>query len=288
MTYPPVTVICLCYNQGRFVTEAIRSVLDQTYPNIQLLVVDDCSTDDSEAVIRETIALHRGIQFFPLPRNVGNCKAFNYALRHATGDFIIDLAADDVLLPERVSKGVSALRAAGEPFGVSFTDADWIAENGTHLYRHSERFPHASIPQGNIYRELIARFFICSPTMMFRRSVIDALGGYDEDLAYEDFDFWVRSSRHFCYCYTPEVLVKKRVVRHSMAQKQFSFFSLQLKSTFRVCEKVMALNRTRAEQKALGRRLLYETKICLRLLNFPLAREYAKLYVKNTRLSYRC
>jgi glycosyltransferase involved in cell wall biosynthesis len=288
MTFPPVTVICLCHNQGRFVKEAIRSVVDQTYPNIQLLVVDDASTDDSVDVIREIAALHPRIEFFPLSRNVGNCKAFNHALRHATGDYIIDLAADDILLPERVGKGVLALWEAGDIFGVNFTNADWIAENGIHLYSHSVRFPHATIPQGNIYKELIARFFICSPSMMFRRSVLDALGGYDEDLAYEDFDFWIRSSRNFYYCYTPEVLVKKRVVKHSMSQKQFAFFSPQLQSTFRVCEKIMALNRNHAEQKALGKRILYEMRLSLRWLHFSLAKEYVKLYFINRRLRYRC
>jgi glycosyltransferase involved in cell wall biosynthesis len=266
----------------------MRSVVDQTYPNIQLLVVDDASTDDSVDVIREIGARHPRIEFFPLSRNVGNCQAFNHALRHATGDYIIDLAADDILLPERVGKGVLALWEAGDTFGVNFTDADWIAENGMHLYRHSMRFPHATIPQGDIYKELIARFFICSPSMMFRRSVLDALGGYDEDLAYEDFDFWIRSSRNFYYCYTPEVLVKKRVVKHSMSQKQFAFFSPQLKSTFRVCEKIMALNRNHAEQKALGKRILYEMRLSLRWLHFSLAKEYVKLYFINRRLRYRC
>lgn len=287
MAFPSVTVICLCHNQGPFVKEAILSVLGQTYPDIQLIVVDDASTDDSVPLIREMVALHPGIQFLPLPRNMGNCKAFNQALRYAQGQYMIDLAADDILLPDRVSKGVAALTRAGDLFGVHFTDADWIAEDGAHLYRHSKRFPHATIPEGNIYKGLISRFFICSPTMMFRRNVIDALGGYDEDLAYEDFDFWIRSSRNFHYCYTPEVLVKKRVVRHSMSQKQFLLFSPQLRSTFRVCEKIMVLNRNHEEQRALGKRILYEIKVCLRLLNFSLAAEYLGLYFKNSRLHYR-
>jgi len=288
MALPPVTVICLCYNQERFVKAAILSVLGQTYSNIQLLVVDDASTDNSVSVIQDLVTAYPGIQFLPLQRNQGNCGAFNHALRHATGRYIIDLAADDILLPERVGAGVAALEEAGDRFGVNFTDADWMAEDGSHLYRHSTRFPHRTIPQGNIYKELISRFFICSPSMMFRRSVIDALGGYDEDLAYEDFDFWIRSSRYFYYCYTAEVLVKKRVVKNSMSQKQFSFFSPQLKSTFRVCEKIMSLNRNREEQKALDSRIRYEIRICLRLLNFSLAREYLKLYFKNRRLRYRC
>lgn len=286
MSLPGVTVICLCHNQGRFVREAILSVMDQTWKNTELLVVDDASTDDSVEVIREMVTRYPAIRFIPLSRNVGNCKAFNHALKQATGEFVIDLAADDILLRDRVSKGVEALAKAGNGCGINFTDADWISEHGEHLYRHSDRFPHATIPQGNIYKELIARFFICSPTMMSRRWVLEALGGYDEDLAYEDFDFWIRSSRNFDYCYTPEVLVKKRVVKNSMSQKQFSLFSPQLKSTYRVCEKVMALNRNREEQRALGKRMLYEMRVCVRWLHFSLFWKYVRLYVKNRKMHY--
>lgn len=286
MEYPSVSVICLCYNQGRFVREAIKSVIDQTYPNVELLVVDDASSDDSVAVIRACLKEHPEIKFFSLETNSGNCRAFNIALAHAKGEFIIDLAADDMLMPGRISEGVKDLDLAGTEYGVHFTDALWIRENGEEMHLHSDRFPHDQIPQGNIYKDLISRFFICSPTMMFRASVIRELGGYDESLAYEDFDFWIRSSRLFMYCYSPKVLTKKRVVRNSMSQKQFSFFNPQLKSTFRVCEKILALNRSAEEQKALSKRIFYEMRVCVRLLHFTLFRKYAGLLIRNSRRRY--
>lgn len=286
MPIQKVTVICLCYNQAAFVEEAIASVLTQTWPGMQLIVVDDASEDNSVSVIQRCVARNPEIIFLPLEANVGNCRAFNEGLKLAEGDYVIDLAADDVLMPGRVRAGVEALTKAGERFGVNFTDAEWIAADGRHLFWHSDRFPHASIPQGNVYIDVISRFFICSPTIMFRRKVIDALHGYDEDLAYEDFDFWIRSSRNFQYCYTPEVLVRKRVVRDSMSKKQFSFFSSQMNSTFRVCKKIMALNRNPQEQKALQKRILYEMRVCARYLNFFLAGKYIWLYVKNAQLNY--
>jgi len=286
MPSPRVTVICLCHNQGRFVREAIQSVLGQTYSNIQLLVVDAASTDNSVKVISECLAARPEIRFIALAENCGNCKAFNQALQQAEGEYIIDLAADDVLLPDRVRKGVMSLAQAGDPYGVNFCDADWISEEGGFKHRHSDRFPHNTIPEGDIYRDLIARFFICSPTMIFKRRVIESLGGYDESLSYEDFDFWIRSSRIFHYCYTPEVMVQKRIVEGSMSQKQFSIRSPQLRSTFRVCEKIMALNKSVAEQKALARRLLYETRVCMQLMHFPLVLKYAGLYLKNNSLRY--
>ena len=286
MEYPLVSVLCLCYNQADFVREAIDSVLNQTYPNVQLIVVDDASTDASVSVIEEYLKSHANIMFLPLSQNVGNCKAFNHAFRYAKGDFIIDLAADDVLLPERISAGVATLFQAGDSYGVNFTDAEWISADGQTLLRHSQRFPHDTIPQGDVYKDLIQRFFICSPTMMYRTEVIRSLGGYDESLAYEDFDFWIRSSRSYFYCYTPEVLVKKRVVKKSMSERQFSYFSSQQKSTYRVCEKIMRLNRTTAEQAALSRRIRYEVRVCVRLLAFSLALQYIRLYRRNKALRY--
>ena len=286
MPLPPVTVICLCYNQGRFVKEAIDSVRSQTYPNVQLLVVDDASNDNSVEIIKRCLDSLPGARLFALPRNVGNCRAFNYALQYAEGDFIIDLAADDVLLPERICEGVKALTDAGQDYGVNFTDAYRMAEDGTILSTHSDLFPHHEIPQGDIYRELIGRYFICSPAMMFRSRVIRSLGGYDETLAYEDFDFWIRSSRGFLYNYTPRVLVKKRIVKDSMSARQFSIFDPQLVSTFRVCEKILTLNRSADEQEALRRRILYEMRVCLRLLRVGLFIKYMKLLRQNSAMRY--
>ena len=286
MYSPKVTVICLCHNQGRFVREAISSVMGQSYPDVQLLVVDDASSDNSVSVICECLRDFPQAVFFPLTTNVGNCKAFNTVLSYAAGEFIIDLAADDILLPERIAEGVKAFQTAGADCGVNFTDAFWVNEEGEFMRIHSDRFPHEQVPQGNIYEHLISRFFICSPTMMFRASVIRHLGGYDEDLAYEDFDFWIRSSREFKYCYTPKALVKKRVVRNSMSEKQFSIFDRQRTSTYKVCEKIMRLNRTAGEQRALSKRILYEMRVSARLFQFSLLMRYARLYVRNNRLAY--
>ncbi len=286
MESPLVTVICLCYNQGRFVRDAIRSVHEQTYPNIELIVVDDASTDDSVAAIRACLQNIPGAMFFPLSKNVGNCKAFNHGLSHAKGEYIIDLAADDILLPDRIREGVDALRSTGEAYGVNFTDAYLTDEAGRRLRLHSEQFPHDAIPQGDVYRDIVDRFFILSPTMMFRADLLKGLGGYDERLAYEDFDIQVRSSRNFLYCYTPRPLVEKRIVRRSMSQRQFSFLNAQLPSTFRICEKIMALNRTEAERQTLSKRLFYEMRQALRLLHIPLFFRYVALWMRNQTLRY--
>jgi glycosyltransferase involved in cell wall biosynthesis len=268
------------------VEEAIDSVMNQTYQKIDLIVVDDASTDDSATVIKHLLKDHPEVAFISLPANLGNCRAFNHALPFARGEYIIDLAADDILLPERIAKGVAALEDAGDLFGINFTDAEWIAENGSYRYSHSDRFPHHTIPTGDVYKPLIERFFICSPTMMFSRKVIDFLDGYDETLAYEDFDFWIRSARIFKYCYTPEVLARKRIVKQSMSESQFARSGPQLRSTYRVCEKILDLNRSNDEKDALAARIRYEIRVSLNLFDFSLALDYVKLYLKNRRRNY--
>ena len=286
MMSPLVSIICLCYNHERFVQQTIRSVLNQTYSNIELIVVDDGSTDKSVAEISTLLNKFPSVSFLKLEDNVGYCKAFNRGLARATGDFIIDLAADDILMPERVEEGVKAFQSLSDEYGLNFTDAEMVNEDDGHLRFHSDRFPHERVPQGDVYMPLINRYFICSPTMMFSRKLIDTLEWYDESLAYEDFDLWIRGSRSFKFHYTPKVLVKKRILRNSMSRNQFTRNDQQRHSTFKVCEKIMTLNRTRAEQKALTKRITYEIKQSLKLLDFRLVLKYLALRKENQSRSY--
>ena len=264
----------------------MESVLSQTYKNYELIVVDDGSADDSPSVIEKFQKLHPEITFIKLEKNEGICIAFNKALKICTGDFIIDLAADDILLPERLERGIKIFETLDDSYGVIFADAEWIDAQGKRLCFHSEKHPHNTIPHGNIYQPLIERYFICSPTMMFRRSVIEALGGYDETLSYEDFDFWIRSSRIFNYHYEPRVLVKKRKLKNSLSQNQFKIFNKHTYTTYRVCTKILDLNRTDKEKNALRTRIQYEIRQSIRTLAISLTYKYCLLWVKNNSRQY--
>jgi glycosyltransferase involved in cell wall biosynthesis len=266
---PLVSVICVCYNHERFVREAIQSVNQQSYKNIELIVVDDGSGDKSVEVIRSM-----NVRLIDLKSNRGYCKAFNEGWRQSKGEFIIDLAGDDELMPDRISTGVEEFSKRDETFGVQFGNALYSND-----VLHSYRFPKPA--EGDIYSEVIRKYFICPASMMSRRSVLTMLNGYDESLAYEDFDFWVRSSRVFKYFYSPQVLVKKRIVKGSMSDKQFERGNPQQLSTYRVCEKILSLNKTTEENKALRQRIRYELKHALLKLDFGLAKKYFRL-IRNT------
>ncbi|AHM59864.1 family 2 glycosyl transferase [Flammeovirgaceae bacterium 311] len=240
----------------------------QAYPHLELIVVDDASSDGSQEVIREWLRDKPQVPFISLTENLGNCRAFNKGLALARGAYVIDLAADDVLLPQRVAVGVQDMEEAGEAWGVHFTDAWYMNADGSLLKPHYRRSVQGnllqSVPQGWVYREVLERYFICTPTMMMRRSVLDALGGYDERLAYEDFDFWVRSARHWKYLYADQILVKKRVLPRSWSVRQYEAETLQLASTLAICHKAKSLNQTPEENRALGKRLSYEIRQAIR------------------------
>lgn len=281
MKHPLVTVICLCYNHARYVKEAVDSVMRQNWPNVELLVVDDASTDNSREAIGALAEKYPRIKVQFNEVNMGHCRSFNQMFRQSKGDFVIDLAADDVLMPGRIQTGVEELLIAGRNYGVHFGDAIYINEQGEELGLHSGKYPHATVPEGDIYKELISRYFICPPTLMFRRSVLEALGGYDENLHYEDFDVLVRAARQFYFKYSPQVLVKRRELKGARSSAQFRLFSRHSLSTLAVCRKIMKMNHTEEERKALQQRLRYEIGLNLRLLNADVVWHLTRLYFKN-------
>jgi glycosyltransferase involved in cell wall biosynthesis len=278
---PLVSVICVCFNHARFVVEALESVKNQTYSNTELIIVDDGSSDGSPSVIEHWLKENTNAVFLDLKENHGYTKAFNKAFGLIKGEFFIDLSGDDVLQPERIQKGIDGFVQKGDRYAVQFSDANLIDETGKFINKHSDKFPHHTIPQGDLYAEVIQRYFICSPTMLIRKSAVDAFGGYDENLKYEDFDLWVQVGRDHHFFYLPEPLVNVRVLANSLGATQYTRNSPQLESTFLVCEKILRLNRTPLEKKAINRRILYELKQNLRLFHIGLCIRYIGLWIRN-------
>ncbi|MEQ9426691.1 MAG: glycosyltransferase family 2 protein [Cyclobacteriaceae bacterium] len=260
---PTATVICTCYNHEKFVVEAILSVLDQSYENIQLIVIDDASTDNSVIAI-EGIITDKDFRFIKNKKNQGLCKNFNNALKYAQGKYVIDLSADDVLFNNRIETQVEFFELLSEDYGVVFSNAELINEDDgfqKHFYKIGRDKLALEKPNvGNVYTDLIGKFFIAAPTMMMRKSMLDELGGYDETLAYEDFDFWIRSSRNWKYAFQDKVLTKIRETSGSLSSTQYLAGDEQLATTYEVCRKIYDLNESKAENEALIGRLKYEIK----------------------------
>lgn len=260
--FPLVSVVCLAYNHEAYVVEALESVLHQSYPNIELLIADDCSSDNSVAVIENWLQNHPDIQFFTNKTNLGNTKTFNNVVKYAKGDFIIDLAADDILLADCVLHQITAFQNTKYPnLGVVYGNLIQIDENGLYLndYYTEEDHPES----GNIYKMVIGRTTkICSVSSMVKKTVFETVGYYDENLAYEDLDLWIRASRIFDFEYIPEILVEKRELTSSLSahftKKNNKKTKRLNESTFQILKKAFKLNRTKEEHKAFLGRIRFE------------------------------
>lgn len=261
---PLVTVIAISYNHAAYIKEALESVYNQTYTNIELIVIDDTSTDASAEVIKSCIH-NRSAQFLKNETNLGNCKSFNKAYTLSKGEFIIDFALDDIMYPTRIEKQVALFQQSTEHVGVVFSNVDIVDTDGKHLYAHYPRFHHRSnacnIPVGNVFHAVLSQYYINPVGMMFRREVVERLNGYDETLAYEDFDFWIRSARYFEYSYIPEILSAKRTVPTSLSTQFYTLHNeAMFATTLKVCKKAWWLCGSDSEKQSLIKRCRYEAR----------------------------
>jgi glycosyltransferase involved in cell wall biosynthesis len=278
-----VTIIVLCHNHALFLREALDSILAQDYASLEIWLVDNGSTDGSPAILREYAEAHPSWHLLLLPENIGNCRAFNQAFFRSTGEYVVDFATDDVLLPQRLSQQVALFQRLPPDYGMVYSNCELITEAGQPLGPHHRPDGRGQLrprpASGWVFEQVLSRYFISTPTMLMRRATLLALGGYDEALSYEDFDFWVRASRDWRFQYQDVVTTRKRKHPRSMSAQLTSRHDPYLASTLAVCHKALALCRTPAEARALARRLRHELAHALRRRQWAAARQASQLLV---------
>ena len=188
---PVITIIIPTFNREKFIGAAIRSVLEQSFQEFEIIVVNDGSTDGTAEIVRSfsTDKLRYIYQ-----ENHGRSSARNHALRLARGRYIAFLDSDDLYLPGKLEMQVSYLDAYPD-VGMVYTSAFCMDENGKlNDYRYDAKV------SGWIYRDVA--FFrpvtITLPTVMVRRDVFDKVGNFDERMErFEDTDMWRRIAKRF-------------------------------------------------------------------------------------------
>ncbi|MCU0393035.1 MAG: glycosyltransferase [Thermoflexibacter sp.] len=278
-----VSIIALCYNHADYVEQSLASVCGQSYPFIELIVVDDASTDKSTEVIKDFIAKQKdkNIQFVALMHNQGNCKAFNIGLAKAKGKYVIDLSTDDILLPDCVENQVKNLEGLEESYAAVFSDVYLIDKESMLIktfYQRENGFLVQSVPSGDVYKHILARSFISAPSMMWRKSILEEIGGYDESLSYEDYDLWVRTSQKYKYYFIDKCLVKKRILKDSHGS---SFYKRKnnkhLSSTLKVHYKALAQNQSEEENQALAVSVRYHLRLSFFTENHQIVAQFGEL-----------
>lgn len=195
MSPPLVSVIVGVYNKDRFVGDCLKSVLAQTYPRWELIVVDDASTDASLPEIERTLAGETRARVVRMERNSGRpAVARNRACQVAKGTYVAFLDADDLWKPGKLEAQVAFMEAHPE-VALSHTRCEVVDGEGRVLgVRHGTSLPSGS----DVLPVLLRHCFVCTSTVMVRKHAGDVLGWFCEDPVFrcgEDFEFFLRCLR---------------------------------------------------------------------------------------------
>ena len=191
MNRPLVSVVVPVFNQGALAVQAVDSVLSQQYPHVQVIVVDDGSTDDTA----ELIARQFGARITMIRQaNKGPSAASNAALRAAKGEVIALMGGDDVCTPDRLTHQVEILES--NKWDIVFSRPSLIDEEGRDLA--DTNYPVFFQPRrhNEVFKSLyFDDNYFCAPSATMRRAVVDAVGSFHEGLIQlQDYDYWLRAA----------------------------------------------------------------------------------------------
>lgn len=202
LTRPAVSVVVPAFNRSTLLRRAIDSVLAQTFGDFELIVVDDASTDDTEASVRA----YRDprVRYLRQPQNAGVSAARNRGIRESRGDYVAFLDCDDEWLPGKLAAQVARLQASPPEVGLIYTGVESVAADGTRRVKCSRA-------RGDVYREMLAQNVVHGggSNVLLRRDAVAAAGFFDEALpAIEDYEYWVRVTRFFRVDVVEEPLIR--------------------------------------------------------------------------------
>jgi len=263
-----------CFNHGEFLQESILSVLGQEHGDLELIVVDDCSTDSSPEIAAECARADRRVRVITQTKNQGLSRARNAAMKIARGDLIAFCDSDDVWEPSKLKIQLALANCYAE-CDLVYSDALIIDGNGkSDGRRFSQEFPLPKLPSGLLFYELILRNFINIQTVLVRKVCLEEAGGFDERIELvQDWLMWVRLSRQHAFTYCEEPLARYRVHARSTnivqkrqyAQNRFKVFrrilagyddlseAARSEILYKMSADLLSLGRIK-----LGRRVLFE------------------------------
>jgi alpha-1,3-rhamnosyltransferase len=215
MSPPFVSIILPVFNPTTDIIEVAKSINSQTYSEIEVVVVDDHSTEGVELL--RTLTFERfASKFLTLPQNSGSCaKPLNVGFAASSGTLISIAAQDDLFYPQKIESQVEFM-LKNTSYGMCFTDSQIVLVDSPK--QRISRTPKRR--GGMIFEDLILqRFYIPSTSVLLRREALMTVGGYDESLYLEDWDMHLRVSKLYPVGYIATPLSITRVVANSMSQR---------------------------------------------------------------------
>jgi teichuronic acid biosynthesis glycosyltransferase TuaG len=206
-----VSIIMPTHNSGKFVAQSVESVINQTYKDWELLITDDCSSDNTCSIVEEFIKVDGRIKLFRLTQNVGGALARRHSIDRATGRFIAFCDSDDLWTPDKLEKQISFMLANN--FVFTFTPYHIIDEDGKSLGLSTTR------PKVN-YRDILHTCDIGCLTAVYDRQQLGNM--YMANIKKRhDYTLWLEILRKTPYAYSyPEPLGYYRLRRHSISRNK--------------------------------------------------------------------
>ena len=196
-----VSVVIPTFNRARVLGRSIKSVLNQTYTNFELIIVDDCSNDNTAAVIK---SFHdERIVHITHEKNKGGFAARNTGIKAARGKYIAFQDSDDEWLPSKLSKQMKLFDSASPDIGVVYTSFWLICKETRTLFP----FSGARKTEGNIHNALLEANFVGIPTAVVRKECFEKVGLFEALPCLQDWSLWLKISKYYCFKHVNEPLV---------------------------------------------------------------------------------
>lgn len=220
-----VSVIIPTYNREKTILRALHSVLEQTYTNLEVLVIDDGSTDGTSDMVN-SIADNR-VQYIVLEKNQGAANARNVGAKMASGEWIAFQDSDDCWYRDKIEKQIQYIHRHPE-YSMVYCMYDTILQNGEHIIVPGEPWP--DVMEGDMIKTLLVRNVMGAPVMFVRRNDFLAVGGFSTDYkALEDWEYAIRFAREFQIGFVPEVLMDVYLLNGGVSSNLGAYFECRCK-----------------------------------------------------------
>lgn len=231
---PLVSVIAICYNHSLYLESTLASIKNQTYGNLEVIIIDSNSSDNSVELINEFLDSNnlKNWKFFTQNQPTSICTNLNFGLKQVHGKYYQVISCDDLISPDKIQKQVALFSSCSPNLGLVYSDYSHLDESGEAIKGEesilgNHGFSNGSLPpSGQVFCSILGRWFVHSITCLISTEAALSIGGYDENLTYEDTDFFLRLARKYDFLGTMDVLGYYRILQNSFFRSRNSYFYL--------------------------------------------------------------